>query len=31
MYRVFGNFGWRMQAKRYGIKQKIKSKLYSNF
>jgi hypothetical protein len=28
MYRVFGNLGWRMQAKRYGVKQKIKSKPY---
>ncbi|MFX1281855.1 MAG: hypothetical protein ACFFA3_21070 [Promethearchaeota archaeon] len=31
VYRVFGNFGWKMQAKRYGVKQKIKSKPYSNF
>lgn len=28
MYRIFGNFGWKQQAKRYGVRQKLKNKPY---
>ncbi len=27
-YRVFGNLGWRLQARRYGVKKKLKDKPY---
>ena len=30
IYRFFGNYGWRSQAKRYGVKQKITQKPYLN-
>jgi hypothetical protein len=29
IYRFFGNFGWKAQAKRYGVKQKLKNKPYT--
>jgi hypothetical protein len=29
LYRFFGNFGWKMQARRYGVKEKLKDKPYS--
>ncbi|NHJ22543.1 MAG: hypothetical protein EAX91_16470 [Candidatus Lokiarchaeota archaeon] len=28
LYRFVGNYSWKSQAKRYGVKQKIKQKLY---
>ncbi len=28
-YRVFGNLGWRLQARKYGVKKKIKDTPYS--
>ncbi|MFX0179617.1 MAG: hypothetical protein ACFE78_05465 [Candidatus Hodarchaeota archaeon] len=28
-YRTFGNLGWKLQARRYGVKKKIKDKPYS--
>ena len=29
IYRVFGNLGWRLQARKYGVKKKLKDKPYS--
>ena len=29
LYNVFGNLGWRLQARKYGVKKKIKDKPYS--
>ena len=28
--RFFGNLGWRSQAKRYGVKNKLKNKPYAS-
>ena len=28
LYNIFGNLGWRSQARRYGVKQKLKNKPY---
>lgn len=30
LYNIFGNLGWRLQARRYGVKQKLKDKPYAN-
>ncbi len=30
LYRTFGNLGWRSQARRYGVRKKLKDKPYSN-
>ena len=29
LYRFFGNFGWKVQARRYGVKKKLNDKPYS--
>jgi len=30
IYKIFGNLGWRMQARQYGVKQKLKDTPYSH-
>ena len=30
IYRIFGNLGWKLQARRYGVRKKIKQRPYSN-
>ena len=29
LYKMFGNFGWKLQARRYGVKKNLKDKPYS--